>query len=385
MSQGFSIPSLVLRAMDNDENGGLDARQDTPANSKVPPTREKTYAIVAFTSIALYNVLELVCIIFTTFKKRKGLYFISFCVSTFGIVPYSIAFLLVSLFPHPEGIYGYVTMIVIGWSCMVTGQSLVLYSRLHLIHRNPLHLRIILWVIIVDGIVLHTTAAVMIFGTNSSDDPSRFYKPYAIVERLQVTVFFVQELSISLIYIWATFNMFRNSALHPRSSRSRMLWRLIAVNVVVILLDFTILGLEYGGLYKLQTTYKAVAYSVKLKIEFGILNDLVNLTRTRGSVGSSSVGQSWSREDPFRNDSRADSYQPSLSLNTITEGGIEEEQRSSEGHKMKSFKAMATRFTSGRRSANGHDEPDHDTILQTIDTDITLHNEMERPRNNGEA
>jgi hypothetical protein len=58
-----------------------------------------------------------------------------------------------------------------------------------------------------------------------------------------------------------------------------MLRRLIIVNIVVILLDITILGLEYADLYQLQTAYKGMAYSLKLKLEFKILNDLVHLTR----------------------------------------------------------------------------------------------------------
>lgn len=383
-----SLNPLALRAMDSKGNDGLNGDHGAYMNSRIQPNLERSYGIVAFISIALYNVLELSCIIFTTFKKRKGLYFTSFCVSTWGTIPFSIAFLILTFYRYHDIIYSFITMIVIGWACMATGQSLVLYSRLHLIYTNPLHLRIILWTIIISAIVLHSTTTVMIYGVNSSNNPSRFYKPYEIVEKTQVTIFVVQEMGISFLYIWAAFNMFRNSTLHRQSSRSRMLWRLVAVNTVVIVLNFTILALEYAGLYKLQMSYKALAYSVKLKIEFSILNELVNLTSTRDSAASSSGGQSWSCDDPFRNNSRADSYQPSLSLNTITEEGRGiEEQKSPERYGMKkSFKAVAIRFTSAQRSTNRHVEPAHNGItLQTMGTDITPYNEIERVRENGEA
>jgi hypothetical protein len=52
-------------------------------------------------------------------------------------------------------------------------------------------------------------------------------------------------------------------------------------------LDITILGLEYSGLYVIQTAYKALVYSIKLKFEFSILNKLVDLTQTRQANSSS--------------------------------------------------------------------------------------------------
>ena len=59
------------------------------------------------------------------------------------------------------------------------------------------------------------------------------------------------------------------------------------VNIIIVLLDVTILGLEYSGLYDIQTVYKGLAYSVKLKLEFSILNRLVELTQGRFNSSSS--------------------------------------------------------------------------------------------------
>ncbi len=41
------------------------------------------------------------------------------------------------------------------------------------------------------------------------------------------------------------------------------------------------LVLEYMDLYDLQTVYKACVYSVKLKMEFRILNQLMEMTQKR--------------------------------------------------------------------------------------------------------
>lgn len=172
-----------MTGQDGSEPGGLLPRDQT------------IFAVVAFTSVALYNVVELTCIIFTTFKKRRGLYFVSFCVATWGIPPYSIAFLLLGIDPPgPQSlaIYGYVTGIVVGWICTVSGQSVVLYSRLHLIDRNQRHLRFVLAMIITNGVILHSATTVMVFGANSTQHSNLFEKPYSIMEKVQVTVFFVQ-------------------------------------------------------------------------------------------------------------------------------------------------------------------------------------------------
>ena len=105
---------------------------------------------------------------------------------------------------------------------------------------------------------------------------------------IQVTVFFVQELFISCVYIKTCSSFF--SAPGGRNDNVRGMWRdLIAVNILVVLLDIPILCLQYLNYYDIQTAYKAFVYSIKLKIEFRILNRLVQTTQTSGNSG-----QPWS-------------------------------------------------------------------------------------------
>lgn len=275
-------------------------------------------AVECLLAIAFYNFVELVVIIQTAFKRRQGLYYWSFVVATWGIAIYSVGFLTKDLSLIRNGaIYG--TFIVLGWTCMVTGQSMVLWSRMHLLVRNKRTLRTILIIIVVDAIIGHVPTSVVLYGSNSPH-PEQWLDPYAILERCHVTLFFLQELAISTIYIVETTKLLRTKPSMPRSpiipnsgggsggggggsggqqkggkgrlstgsmssrdkanaSARQFLMRLIYINVLVVVLDITIVALEYAGLYVIQTAYKALVYSVKLKLEFSILNSLVEMMK----------------------------------------------------------------------------------------------------------
>ncbi|GCB25976.1 zinc finger protein zas1 [Aspergillus awamori] len=242
-------------------------------------SRPVTYVITSFLSIALYNVVELTFILLLTFKRRKGLYFWSFVVATWGIAIYSIGFILKDFNLVDNAIsYFYVTLIVTGWCAMVTGQSMVLYSRLHLVVRHHIMLRFILGMILCDVFLLQVPTIILCYGANSSAS-DRFVLPYAIYERIQVTVFFIQEALISGVYVYETFRLLRSEdeileGPHREAAR-RLMLHLILMNIIVILLDIAILILEWTGRYASQTAVKGFIYSVKLKLEFDILNQLV--------------------------------------------------------------------------------------------------------------
>ncbi|KAK2616449.1 hypothetical protein QQS21_000691 [Conoideocrella luteorostrata] len=252
-------------------------------------TSAQTFAVVAFVALALYNAIELNIIIFSTFRRFKGLYFWSFLAATNGIIPHSIGFLLKNVVgSHTFGLY--ITLVAVGWVPMVTGQSLVLYSRLHLIFWNNFWLRMILRMIIANVFLLHIPIVILMYGANSSSH-NAWVQPYIVYEKIQVTVFFLQELIISAVYIKSCFSFFdTHDSLYGDAVR-KMRRHLILVNVFVILLDVPILCLEYTDFYDLQTAYKALVYSVKLKMEFRILDRLVEMTKERHNV------------DPFRDNS----------------------------------------------------------------------------------
>ena len=180
-----------------------------------------------------------------------------------------------------------------------------------------------------------------------------------------------EEFIISLLYIIATINFFRNSALHAASTRARMLRQLITINILVILLDITILGLEFADLYKLQTAYKAMSYSIKLKLEFSILNSLVNLTRDRASSSSFSGGG-----DHIFDGSRRTNL--STTLNVTSTRDVGGANRSEGRRKRGSFQAVAEYFACARRASRDQSPPEG-VIVRTTDMNIVHQDASERP------
>ncbi|KAL7941559.1 hypothetical protein V8C42DRAFT_178227 [Trichoderma barbatum] len=252
--------------------------------------------IIVFLSLALYNVLELLCIIWGTFKRYAGLYFWSFLMATVGIALSCIGFCIKYFGPDSLGYFS-CTLSLMGWVFMVTGQSLVLWSRLHLVLRNQRRLKIILYIIIFNGVVCHGMVIPLVYGS-FSNHPEIFHQPYKITERIEIIVFFLQEMMLSGLYIYETVKLLRlGGSLGNRRSSRRLLKNLILVNILVMLLDITIVCLEFAGLYDYQISYKPFAYSVKLKLEFTVLNRLVELTRggrelNSGEQTASSSGRS---------------------------------------------------------------------------------------------
>lgn len=265
------------------------AGEEVTVSHQLASTTTVAVVIVVFISIALYNVVELITLTFTTFKKYNGLYFWSFLVCTCGIAFNAVGYLF-NHFKLTSIPNVYATLILIGWCTMITGQSLVLYSRLHLILRNRKYLRMVLTMILVNATWLHVPVIILVYGSNSAN-PEPFLKPYSIYEKIQLTVFFVQECIISGIYLWKTVGLISMEKTIGNTNTKRIMAHLIIVNILIILLDVSILALEFSGKFDIQTAFKPWAYSVKLKLEFSILNKLRDLVQ-RPHAASSGYGHS---------------------------------------------------------------------------------------------
>ncbi|PYI17221.1 hypothetical protein BO99DRAFT_389278 [Aspergillus violaceofuscus CBS 115571] len=236
--------------------------------------------VAVILAIAFYNSVELVVLIFLTFKKYRGLYFWSLLVSTvLGVIPsvvgpvlhfYSLGPLLLALLISNLGFYA-----------MVPVQSLVLYSRLHLLLRHPRRLRQILSLILLTTAILLPPTTVTTYGSAFVGTPP-WNAAYQVIERAQVTGFCLLELLLSALYIreavqvlWAG-----DPALlrRRRDGAGNVIYQLVAINFVIIALDVGLLVLEYVGLYYLQVALKSLVYSIKLKLEFAVLGRLITLT-----------------------------------------------------------------------------------------------------------
>ena len=89
-------------------------------------------------------------------------------------------------------------------------------------------------------------------------------------------VWVVQEIILSVIYIYATLQYLRTS--FQRSTR-RTITLLAAIQVIVILLDAIVIVLDYCEYFTLKAVLHSFVYAVKLQLEFVILNDVKAMAR----------------------------------------------------------------------------------------------------------
>ncbi|PYI28777.1 hypothetical protein BP00DRAFT_254444 [Aspergillus indologenus CBS 114.80] len=231
-------------------------------------------AIATLAAISWYNAVELVILVFVTFAQFRGPYFWSLLISSLGLIPYSTGFLLKYFDLAPAALS--VTLITLGWYTMVTGQSVVLYSRLHLVLPNARILRQVRYMITIDACLLHLPTTVLTYGSNLAPRKAAFIAGYNIMEKIQMTGFCLQEFILSALYIWETVRMLR---LDPDRGKRKIMYQLVAINLIIIGLDLALLVIEYRDLYIMETMIKGVIYSVKLKLEFAVLGKLVLLVR----------------------------------------------------------------------------------------------------------
>jgi hypothetical protein len=234
-------------------------------------SRPIAMTIAAFFGITCYNVLEIMVSIFMTFKRYRGLYFWSMLVATLGILLHAIAVLLRFFALAPS--FPMAVLIVIGWYAMVTGQSVVLYSRLHLVVSDYRRYRWVLYMIIINFCVLHIPVSILFFGSGLGH--SNFLGPFNVYENIQLAGFSVQEIIISGLYIWEASRALKPALAREERSGYNVMKHLILVNIIAILMDASLLATQYSDNFEIQTTYKTVVYSVKLKMEFSVLNQLV--------------------------------------------------------------------------------------------------------------
>lgn len=254
-------------------------------------SRNLAMTVTAFAGIALYNVIELMTMILFTFRKRHGLYFYSMLAASLAIIPYTLGLLFKFFHDIPSKLNELVaTAIILGWCFMVTGQSMVLFSRLHLVVYNRKVVRAVLYMIIANFFISNIPIAILVYGSNSNN-PDPWLPAYGIWERLQVALYFVQETIVSAIYVYEVFKLGRSmrdsvssctlSETPQRSQRTKrkrkIMRHLIYINLIVILIDITLLVTEFLGFYEVQVLFKGAAYSVKLKLEFRVLTQLMHV------------------------------------------------------------------------------------------------------------
>ena len=92
-------------------------------------------------------------------------------------------------------------------------------------------------------------------------------------EKVVVGLFTLQELIISSVYLWETVRILRAGQLVKQKNRHRI-EKLFLANIAIICLDITTVTLEFLSIFGVWCSFKGFGYTVKLKIEFAILNQL---------------------------------------------------------------------------------------------------------------
>ncbi|KAB8226423.1 hypothetical protein BDV33DRAFT_197423 [Aspergillus novoparasiticus] len=232
-------------------------------------------SIVVFVSIALYNALELAVLIPLSFHRYTSLYFWALMTSAvLGVIPATIGPSLQFFDLAP--LWLSMALSNLGFIMMVPNQSVVLYSRLHLVSQNKSVLAFVRWLIIWSLFTIVVPTIVLNVGSSYVPQSPRWVQGYEAIERIQVTWFAVQETVISLIYIWHTTCMIRLSPSEDKR-RHRVLYELVVINIIAIVMDISLVILEYLGFYFTQIIFKATVYSIKLKLEFAVLSMLISI------------------------------------------------------------------------------------------------------------
>ena len=240
----------------------------------LPEDTTRTSILVAMLTLAIYMSVLVDLKALTTFKRRNTLYFWSLLVTSWGIMSHSLGIIL-KWFVGSCPWQVHTAFASFGWWGMVTGQSLVLYSRLHIVVRDQRILRAVLAMIIVDFCIFQVPTTVQTFGSNQSN-PGRWLQVYNIYERIQLIVFTLQESIISVIYIHAAVNLLSPS--DPVETRNTKKF-LIYLNLLCIGLDIAFVGEVFSGEWVYKTGTQSLAYAIKLTIEFVVLNKLMEVYR----------------------------------------------------------------------------------------------------------
>ncbi|KAJ5364826.1 uncharacterized protein N7496_010539 [Penicillium cataractarum] len=238
-------------------------------------------SIIVFMSIALYNAVELSVLIPLSFHRYRSLYFWAlFTSALLGVIPQTIGQGLQFFNLAPLWLSMFLSNF--GFVFLVPNQSVVLYSRLHLVSQNPVMLGFVRWLIVFAYIAIVIPTVILNVGSSYLTQSAGWVNGFEAMERIQVTWFTAQEVLISTIYIVDTIRLIRLSP-EADARRHKILYELLAVNIAAIVMDLTLVILQYLGYYFTQIELKPMFYSIKLKLEFAVLGMLVSIVHSHSS------------------------------------------------------------------------------------------------------
>ncbi|GKT56589.1 integral membrane protein [Colletotrichum tofieldiae] len=242
-------------------------------------TRSEAMAVAALATTGIYSAIEIYILVFTTFRQRRGRYFWSMIVANSGIFVHAIVSLV--RFLARSGTVVPAAFALLAWCAMVTGQSVVLWSRLHLVVYSRTWIRSVLVIIVTNACALHVPMMVLwvLCWAAPVQEQAAWLRRYGVYEKVSIVMFTLQETFITGIFArQGLFNLRPLFAFKTRTARL-ISWYLLSLFVLVFLLDAGLIILEYTNNFIYQTTSKPLVYSIKLKVEFTVLNKLLAFTK----------------------------------------------------------------------------------------------------------
>ncbi|THC87570.1 hypothetical protein EYZ11_012984 [Aspergillus tanneri] len=76
--------------------------------------------------------------------------------------------------------------------------------------------------------------------------------------------------------MWQAVRLLR---LRPDRLHYTILIQLLVINIIILILDVAVVGIEFAGFYTLQVMFKPVTYSIKFKLEYAILGKLIQIAK----------------------------------------------------------------------------------------------------------
>lgn len=102
------------------------------------------------------------------------------------------------------------------------------------------------------------------------------------------------ETFISSLYVYEASHGLKRLAALKKDHVKTVFRELVGLLVLVVSLDMTLIVLQFTNNYLIQATWKPVVYSVKLKVETLVLNNLVNLVQSRSCLCHDFVEENFS-------------------------------------------------------------------------------------------
>jgi hypothetical protein len=181
----------------------------------------------------------------------------------------------------------------IAWIFSVTGFSVVLWSRLHLVLNDPRIRKRLMVMIVVDGIIFHGVT----WGLTLS---AIFTPPIEMVSRATTYMYHIEQLGFTLqetilasLYIYYTLQFLRNGHSMHTTRATRLL---LSVHALVIALDVITTTLQFKNQVKLASILHGLFYGIKLRFELIVLNQLQTFVKSGSAPVLGSVANTACQE-----------------------------------------------------------------------------------------